>query len=138
MSHVAFTHEMRYWFETWGNWIKDNKEGLSRPKYRYSKICHGNADCLIKYFITNFFCFPKCALHSHFQFYFIIFFPISFQFLLNFNFKCGPKKFRSEDWLGHVAHLGHGLKGANVNQVQILYHFLWHFIIIFTEGWLCV
>ena len=34
VSHLfAFPHEMRYRFETWGNWIKDNKEGLSGPKY---------------------------------------------------------------------------------------------------------
>ena len=32
-SSVAFPHEMRYRFETWGNWIKGNKGGLSGPKY---------------------------------------------------------------------------------------------------------
>ena len=31
-SPVAFSHEMRYRFENWGNWIKDNKKGLSGPK----------------------------------------------------------------------------------------------------------
>ena len=30
---VAFPHEMRYRFETWGNEIKGNKEGLYGPKY---------------------------------------------------------------------------------------------------------
>ena len=30
---VACPHEMRYRFETWGNWIKDNKKGLSGPEY---------------------------------------------------------------------------------------------------------
>ena len=32
LTSVAFPHEMRYRFETCGNWIKENK-GLSGPKY---------------------------------------------------------------------------------------------------------
>ena len=48
--------------------------------------------------------------HSHFQFYFINVFPTFFRFILTFHFKCGQRKYRSKDWLGHVSHLGHGFK----------------------------
>ena len=32
-SSIAFPHKMRYRFETWGSWMKDDKEGLSDPEY---------------------------------------------------------------------------------------------------------
>ena len=76
---------------------------------RSSKICHGNADCLIDYFIINFSVPLNVRFQSNFQFYFIIVFPPFFHFLLTFNFKCRQEKYRSEDRLGHVTHLGHGL-----------------------------
>ena len=52
----------------------------------------------------------KCALSPHFKFCFINVFPTVLRFLITFNLKFGSKKFGSEDLLGHVAHLGHGLK----------------------------
>ena len=33
LSPLAFPDKIWYQFETWENWIKDNKEGLSGPKY---------------------------------------------------------------------------------------------------------
>ena len=98
----------------------DLDEGENRPSpynslcARSSKICHGNVDCLIVYFLTYFFSSPRCRFHSHFQLYFINVFPTFLCFLLTFNFKYGQKKYQSEDWLDHVAHIQHGLKHSYV------------------------
>ena len=73
----------------------------------------GNADCLIDYFITTFFVPLHVRFHANFQFYFIKVFPTFFCFLLTFNFECGQTKYRSEDWLSHVARLGHGLNAMH-------------------------
>ena len=50
-------------------------------------------------------------IYRHFQFYFINVFPTFFRFFSTLNFKRGQKKYRSQDWFGYVAHLGHDLKG---------------------------
>ena len=42
--------------------------------------------------------------------YNITFSQLFFHFLLTFDFKCVQKKYRSEDWFGHVTYPGHGLK----------------------------
>ena len=65
---------------------------------------------LIDYYITDFFVPLNVRFYSHFQFYLINVFPTFFRFLVTFNFKCGQKEYRSEDWLSHVAHLGHRIK----------------------------
>ena len=60
--------------------------------------------------------------YSHFQFYFIKVFSTFFRFRLTVHFKCGQNKYRSENRLGHVAHLGHGLKNSDFFQAST---FIW-------------